>query len=81
MAFFTDRNRAFCPARRSLASRAWAGVLLTGAALSLAACGASDSGGGSGGGEKDKTITIGTLSWEESLAVTAVWKNMLEDKG
>ena len=51
------------------------------AALSLAACGGSDSGGGSAGGQKDKTITIGTLSWEESLAVTAVWKNMLEAKG
>jgi hypothetical protein len=37
MAFFTDRNRAFQPAKRALA-----GVLLAGAALSLAACGRGD---------------------------------------
>jgi glycine betaine/proline transport system substrate-binding protein len=31
--------------------------------------------------DEDKTITIGTLAWEESLAVTAVWKQVLEEEG
>jgi glycine betaine/proline transport system substrate-binding protein len=43
------------------------------AVLGLASC-SSDEGGA-------KTITIGTLAWEESLAVTAVWQNLLEDQG
>lgn len=34
-----------------------------------------------GADEKKDVVTIGTLPWEESLAVTAVWKQVLEDEG
>lgn len=53
--------------------------------LSLtAACGSAGSNSGldsDGGGESSKTITIGQISWTEDLAVTAVWKRILEKKG
>lgn len=46
--------------------------------LSAAACGESDS----GGGESDKSITIGMMSgWAEGEAATALWKKLLTDKG
>lgn len=45
------------------------------AAVFISACGSS------AGGNSGKTITIGTLSWDESLAVTAVWQHVLESQG
>lgn len=52
----------------------------------VAGCGSSsdESGsGGSGGGASSngKTITIGYIDWDEDIAVTHLWKKVLEDKG
>lgn len=54
------------------------------AAGALAACGSDDSdtsatteGGGSGG----QTLTIGYIPWDEDIAVSYLWKNVLENKG
>jgi len=52
------------------------------AALTLAgaaACGGGDSGNGSGG--DDKKITIGYMAWDEAIAASYLWKNILESKG
>lgn len=61
-------------------------LLMTGAAL--AGCGSSkdETGGGgsasaSGGGGGGKTITIGYIDWDEDIAVTHLFKKVLEDKG
>lgn len=52
------------------------GIGLALCATALTACATAPAAETSG-----KTITIGTLSWEESLAVTAVWENVLESEG
>ncbi|MDT0304286.1 glycine betaine ABC transporter substrate-binding protein [Streptomonospora wellingtoniae] len=56
-------------------------------ALVASACGGGGEGGvstgpseGEGGGG-DKTITIGLIPWEEDIAVTHLWKAVLEEKG
>ena len=52
------------------------------AALSLTAAGCgggSDSGGGKGGEKKE--ITIGYIAWDEDVAVSNLWKKVLESKG
>ncbi|GAA1754343.1 MULTISPECIES: glycine betaine ABC transporter substrate-binding protein [Streptomonospora] len=55
-------------------------------ALVAGACGGGGEGGvstgpseGEGGG--DKEITIGLIPWEEDIAVTHLWKAVLEEKG
>ena len=45
----------------------------------LTACG--NSGQGKESEEKDKDIAIGQISWAENIAVTNMWKVILEDKG
>jgi glycine betaine/proline transport system substrate-binding protein len=61
------------------------------AAGALAGCGsrsndsadaASGSSGGSGGGGGDKSVTIGIAAgWDEDVAVSHLWKQVLEDHG
>ncbi|MFQ3544803.1 glycine betaine ABC transporter substrate-binding protein [Halobacillus rhizosphaerae] len=69
--------------------RKWIPAVFLGALLVLAACGNSDSGdsessGDSGssdnGGDKG-TVSIGMNNWAENVAVSNMWKLVLEDKG
>ncbi|WP_273853130.1 glycine betaine ABC transporter substrate-binding protein [Guptibacillus spartinae] len=46
----------------------------------LAACGNSGKSGSASEG-KDKTIAIGQINWAENIAVTNMWKVILEEKG
>ncbi|MGP4107973.1 glycine betaine ABC transporter substrate-binding protein [Virgibacillus sp. L01] len=61
-------------------------VLFTVLIIALAACG-STSGSDDSGSAADKpdenkgTITIGQINWPENIAVTNMWKAILEDKG
>ncbi|HEY1179009.1 MAG TPA: glycine betaine ABC transporter substrate-binding protein [Phytomonospora sp.] len=48
-------------------------------ALSAAACGKSQE--ADGGGGDDKKITIGYVSWDEAIAASNLWENILEEKG
>lgn len=64
-----------------------AGVFAAGA-IALAGCGATaekdqsaDSGSTSGTEAADKAITIGMFNWDEDIAVSYLWKNVLESKG
>lgn len=62
--------------------RAFAAVAIAGAmSLAMGACGGGSSGGLSGGGGGSKNVTIGYIPWDEDLAVTEVWKQILEKKG
>lgn len=47
-------------------------------ALGTAACGKSQE---ADGGGDDKKITIGYLSWDEAIAASYLWENVLEEKG
>ncbi|WP_341716943.1 glycine betaine ABC transporter substrate-binding protein [Micromonospora sp. FIMYZ51] len=58
---------------RRVALAATAALALTGAA----ACG-NDSGDSAGG---DKKITIGYMAWDEAIAASYLWSNLLEEKG
>ncbi|UOQ46004.1 glycine betaine ABC transporter substrate-binding protein [Halobacillus salinarum] len=67
--------------------RKWLPAVFLGTLLVLAACGNSDSGdsssgdeGGSEGGDKG-TVSIGMNNWAENVAVSNMWKLILEDKG
>lgn len=51
------------------------------AALLLSGCAGTAAGVGEGAGKSGGKITIGTLAWEESLAVTAVWEQLLTEQG
>ena len=61
---------------RRVALAATAALALTGAA----ACGgdSGDSGDSAGG---DKKITIGYMAWDEAIAASYLWSNLLEEKG
>lgn len=50
---------------------------------SLSACGSDDetSGDNSSGQEEAKTIDIGQINWAENIAVSNMWKLILEEKG
>ncbi len=62
-------------------------IALSGAtALVLAGCASGGDGNGAGGdggeGNSDRTITIGVFNgWDEGIAVSELWKAILEDKG
>jgi len=66
----------------------WIGPTLTSAALAgmvLSGCGTSPTTspnkGTSGGQTADKNVTIGYVNWAEDVAVTSLWKELLEKKG
>ncbi|WP_434743891.1 glycine betaine ABC transporter substrate-binding protein [Micromonospora sp. SH-82] len=49
-------------------------------ALGAAACG-SDSEAGGSGDDANKKITIGYMAWDEAIAVSYLWQNILTEKG
>jgi glycine betaine/proline transport system substrate-binding protein len=52
--------------------------------LSLTACGSSSTSSGSAkkeAGNNAKELTIGYLPWDEDVAVSYLWKSLLEEKG
>lgn len=49
--------------------------------LTVAACGSGNDGGSSGGGGEKKEITVGYIAWDEDVAVSNLWKKVLEQKG
>lgn len=49
-------------------------------ALALTGC-ASDGGSGDEGGDEKGTVTFGLFNWDEAIAVTNLWKVILEDEG
>jgi len=52
------------------------------AMLALAACGGnSDASGDNASGGEDNTLTIGYIPWDEDIAVTHTWAQVLEDQG
>lgn len=61
-----------------------AGALLS-VALVAAACGGGtqDAAGGGDGGDsaQNKNLTIGYIPWDEDIAVTYLWKDLLEQQG
>ncbi|WJK32400.1 glycine betaine ABC transporter substrate-binding protein [Solwaraspora sp. WMMA2065] len=53
-------------------------------ALGLAACGSdadSDTGSDNGSDAVDKSITIGYMAWDEAIAASYLWQNILEAEG
>ncbi|GIG70474.1 glycine betaine ABC transporter substrate-binding protein [Phytomonospora endophytica] len=66
--------------RRSNLLRGIALASIAALALGAAACGKSKEADGGGGGD-DKTITIGYVSWDEAIAASNLWENILEEKG
>ncbi|GAA0607871.1 glycine betaine ABC transporter substrate-binding protein [Virgibacillus siamensis] len=57
-------------------------ILLTVLLIALAACGSNSEGEGSGSTSESKgKITFGQINWPENIAVTNMWKAILEDKG
>lgn len=53
------------------------------AALALTGCSSGGSGGSGSSGEGDGkgTVTIGMFNWDEDIAVTHLWKAVLEEQG
>lgn len=60
-------------------SRTWTAIIAMLAALALVAAGCG--GRESGTGEEEKTINIGYIAWDEDIAVTNLFKVLLEDRG
>ncbi|GGF32257.1 glycine/betaine ABC transporter [Halobacillus andaensis] len=65
--------------------RKWLPAVLLGSSLVLAACGGdSESDSGDEGGEEssgDKEVSIGMNNWAENIAVSNMWKIVLEEEG
>ncbi|MFG6148120.1 glycine betaine ABC transporter substrate-binding protein [Halobacillus sp. B23F22_1] len=65
--------------------RKWLPAVLLGSSLILAACGGdsdSDSSGDEGGESSgDKEVSIGMNNWAENIAVSNMWKIILEEEG
>ncbi|MBP1325275.1 glycine betaine/proline transport system substrate-binding protein [Leucobacter exalbidus] len=57
------------------------GALAVGAAAALALTGCSDSGATSATETSKGTVTIGMFNWDEDIAVTHLWKAVLEEQG
>jgi len=55
-------------------------ILLT-SALVVTACSGETVTAAGGGGEGDKTIDIGYIAWDENIANTYLWKELLERQG
>ena len=59
-----------------------AALLLAAFSLAIVACGEEDGDGGGGEEPEEKgTIEIGWIPWDEDVAVTYLWKNILEGEG
>ena len=59
-------------------------VLMLSLAMLLAGCGATQNSEGTEGENNeagDKTVNIGYVTWAENIAVTHLWKEILESKG
>ncbi|HLR63298.1 MAG TPA: glycine betaine ABC transporter substrate-binding protein [Lentibacillus sp.] len=58
-------------------------IVLTIILFALAACGSNSGSEGSGStsDESKEKITIGQINWPENIAITNMWKAILEDKG
>lgn len=54
-------------------------AILTTLTLLAAACGNGDS--GTAGDAESKSVNIGWIPWDEDIAVTHLWKNLLEKEG
>jgi len=66
---------------RRLLAVAFAMSLATGV---LAACGSDDDSadsGDSGGDDKSQTMTIAYIPWDEDIAISYLWKHVLEEEG
>ncbi|WP_087010597.1 glycine betaine ABC transporter substrate-binding protein [Leucobacter sp. 7(1)] len=63
-------------------TRMMTGVLALGAAAALALTGcSSDAGAGGGDADSKGTVTFGMFNWDEGIAVTNLWKAILEEEG
>ncbi|WP_211229374.1 glycine betaine ABC transporter substrate-binding protein [Nakamurella lactea] len=62
-------------------SAAGSGAASGAAGSSAAGSGAAGAGAGSIGADEDTNITIAYIPWDEDVAVTHLWKKVLEDKG
>lgn len=73
--------RPFKNGRKTRTGVLAAGVLSLG--LVTAACGGGGGGTASGGGDSggDKTVAIGWIPWQEDIAVTYLWQEILEKRG
>jgi len=58
-----------------------AALLLAAFSLAIVACGEDGDGGGGEEPEEKGTIEIGWIPWDEDVAVTYLWKNILEGEG
>ena len=58
-----------------------AGAAVAALSLTMTACGSGSDQSGSGGGGENKEITIGYIAWDEDIAVTHLWQQVLESKG
>lgn len=59
--------------------KSWSMLLAIVMIAVLTACGSTEEAGDEG--KADKKISIGQISWAENIAVTNMWKVILEDKG
>lgn len=57
------------------------GVLALGAAAALALTGCTTDGSSDGASNSKGTVTIGMFNWDEDIAVTHLWKAVLEEQG
>src|SRR5699024_6477200 len=67
----------------SMKKRMLTGALALGAAAALALTACSTDGGGDSAASEggDKSITFGLFNWDEAIAVSNLWKVVLEDQG
>jgi glycine betaine/proline transport system substrate-binding protein len=68
------------PARLSVRSTVLAAALLSGS-LVLSACSGSTQSAGGAEGEEGKTVDIGYIAWDENIANSFLWKELLEEQG
>lgn len=62
-------------------TRMLTGMLAMGAAAALALTGCTSDGGNGGDADSKGTVTIGMFNWDEDIAVTHLWKAVLEEQG
>lgn len=62
-------------------TRMLTGMLAMGAAAALALTGCTSDDGSGGDADSKGTVTIGMFNWDEDIAVTNLWKAVLEEQG